>query len=103
MSPRFSTASVTSMESNMTPFTRMAPRKAGDLSAAASPAAIALGIALAIAPTCTRAEIQVRGTPQSVVVEAQNATVEEILVALTDTFKVQFRSAANLDKRLTGT
>jgi hypothetical protein len=91
------------MESNMTLFTRMAPGKAADLSAAASPAAIALGIALAIAPTWTRAETQVRGTPQSVVVEAQNATVEEILVALTDTFKVQFRSAASLDKRLTGT
>jgi hypothetical protein len=45
----------------------------------------------------------VRGTSQAVVIEAQNATVEEVLVALTDTFKVQFRSAANLDKRLTGT
>jgi hypothetical protein len=64
---------------------------------------VALGIALAIAPTRARAETQVRGTPQAAVVEAQNATVGEILAALSDTFKVQFRSAANLDKRLSGT
>jgi hypothetical protein len=87
----------------MTPFKRVAPRKTTDFSATASPAAIALGIALAIAPTCARAETQVHGTPQAVVVEAENATVAEILVALADAFKVQFRSAANLDKRLTGT
>ncbi len=66
-------------------------------------AAIALVIALAMIPTCVRAEIKVRGTPQAVVVEAQNASVEEVLIALTDTFKVRFRSAANLNKRLTGT
>jgi hypothetical protein len=87
----------------MTPSTSFALRKTANFAATASPAAIALGIALAIAPTWARAETQVHGTPQAVVVEAQNATVEEILVALTDTFKVQFKSAANLDKRLTGT
>ncbi len=87
----------------MTPSTSFALRKTADFAAAASPAAIALGVALAIAPTWARAETQVHGTPQAVVVEAQNATIEEILVALTDTFKVQFKSAANLDKRLTGT
>jgi hypothetical protein len=86
----------------MTPLTRFTPPKMADFAAAAFPAAIALGIALAIAPTWACAETQVRGTPQAVVVEAQNATVEEILVALTDTFAVQFRSGANLDKRLTG-
>jgi hypothetical protein len=77
--------------------------KWGLLAPAPTSAAIALGIALAIAPTWARAETQVHGTPQAVVVEAQNATIEEILGALTDTFKVQFKSAANLDKRLTGT
>jgi hypothetical protein len=87
----------------MTPSKRIEPRSTVDFSASASPAAIALGIALAIAPTWARAEIQVRGTPQAVVVEVQNATVEEVLVALTDTFNVQLRSAADLDKRLTGT
>ncbi len=87
----------------MTPSTSFALRKTANFAAAASPVAIALGVALAIAPTWARAETQVHGTPQAVVVEAQNATIEEILVALTDTFKVQFKSAANLDKRLTGT
>jgi hypothetical protein len=75
------------------------PRCATKLSALAS----AIGIALAIAPTWARAETQVHGTPQAVVVEAQNATVKEVLSALIDTFNVQVRSAADLDKRLTGT
>jgi hypothetical protein len=87
----------------MTPSTSFALRKRAYFAATASPATIVLGIALAIAPTWARAETQVHGTPQAVVVEAQNATIEEILVALTDTFKVQFKSAASLDKRLTGT
>jgi hypothetical protein len=65
--------------------------------------AIALPIAIALAPTWGHAEVQVRGTPQAVVIEAQDATVEEILVALSTKFKIQFRSAANLDKQLTGT
>jgi hypothetical protein len=86
----------------MTPSKRTAPQRRADFSAAGSPASIAFSIALALAPTWARAETQVRGTPQAVVVEAQNATVEEILVALTKTFKVEFRSAANLDKRLAG-
>jgi hypothetical protein len=86
------------VESHMTPL-----RSTTDFSVAAPIAAIALVIALVITPTWARADIQVRGTPEAVVVEAQNATVEEILVALTDAFKVRSRSAANLDKRLTGT
>jgi hypothetical protein len=65
--------------------------------------AIGLGIALAILPVPARAETKVRGTLQAVVVETQNAPVEEVLVALSDTFNVRFWSAANLDKRLTGT
>src|ERR1700722_11870639 len=104
MFPRSPSTSTTPMESkNMMPFTSSALRKTVDFAAAASPAAIALGIALAIAPTWARAETQVHETPQAVVVEAQNATIEEILGALTDTFKVQFKSAANPDKRLPGT
>jgi hypothetical protein len=66
-------------------------------------AAIALGAALALAPTWALAEIQVRGTPKAVSVQAENASIEELLVALTNTFDVQFRSSANLEKRLTGT
>jgi hypothetical protein len=79
-----------------------AQRKTADLSAVPA-TAIVLGIALAILPISVRAETKVRGTPQAVVVEVQNASVEEVLVALTDIHKVRFRSAANLDKRVTGT
>jgi hypothetical protein len=78
-------------------------RKLGDYPTSASHAALALGIALAIAPTWSRADTQVRGTPKAVVVEAQNASVKEILIALADAFEVQFKSSSNLDKRLTGT
>jgi hypothetical protein len=70
---------------------------------AASRAALALGILLAIAQTRSHADTQVRGTPKAVVVEAQNASVREILIALAEAFEVQFKSSSNLDKRLTGT
>jgi SPOR domain len=65
--------------------------------------AVALAVALTIVPICVRAETKVRGTPQAVVVETQNASVEEVLVALSDIFKIRFQSATKLDKRLTGT
>jgi hypothetical protein len=67
----------------------------------ASRLAVALGIAIALAPTLGRAEVQVRGTPQAVTIEARDATEQEILVALSTKYKIQFRSAANLDKQLT--
>jgi hypothetical protein len=66
-------------------------------------AAVALGVALAMAPTLALAEAHVRGKPDAVSVEAKNASVEEILVALSNAFDVRFRSSANLEKRLTGT
>jgi hypothetical protein len=71
-------------------------------------AAIVLGVGLAVAglalaPTLAFAEAQVRGNPNAVSVEAKDASVEEILVALSDAFDVHFRSSANLEKRLTGT
>jgi hypothetical protein len=78
-------------------------RKLSDYPTSVSHTALALGIALAIAPTWSHADTQVRGTPKAVVVEAQNASVREILIALSDAFEVQFKSSSNLDKRLTGT
>jgi hypothetical protein len=67
------------------------------------PAAIAFGVALAIAPTLALAETKVHGTPEALSVGAQNASVEEILVALSNAFDVEFRSSADLEKRITGT
>jgi hypothetical protein len=66
-------------------------------------AAIALGVALAIAPTLVLAEVVVRGNPNAVSIEAQNASVEEILVTLGNAFDVHYRSSTDLRKRLTGT
>jgi hypothetical protein len=66
-------------------------------------AAIVLGFALAAAPTLALADAQVRGKPNAVTVEAKNATIEEILVALANAFDVHFRSSTNLERRLTGT
>src|SRR5262249_5838238 len=66
-------------EPNMSRSTVIA-RKLMGYPPATSRAAVALGIALAIAPTWSHAETRVRGTPQAVVVEAQNASVKEILV-----------------------
>jgi hypothetical protein len=65
-------------------------------------AAIVIGAALTFGPTLAFADAQVRGNPSAVSVEAKDASVEEILVALTNTFDVHFRSSANLEKRLTG-
>jgi len=72
-----------------------------DLSSA--PTAIALGVALTVAPSLALAETQVRGKPDAVSVEAQNSSIEEILVALSNSYNVRFRSLANVEKRVTGT
>jgi hypothetical protein len=62
-------------------------------------AAIAFGVALAA--SAAFADAQVRGTPEAVVVEAKNTSVEEVLKALS-AFDVHYRSSANLQTRLTG-
>jgi hypothetical protein len=61
-----------------------------------------LGVALAAAPTAALADAQVRGSPEVVTIEARNTSVEEILKALSGTFDVHYRSAANLQMRVTG-
>ena len=60
------------------------------------------GAALAMAPTFTLAEAQVRGTPKAVAIEAKDTSVEEILAALSGAFDLHYRSSANLEKRLNG-
>jgi hypothetical protein len=81
----------------------IALRKPVDLSTASTHAAWMLGIAMAISPTWSHAATEVRGSPQAAVVDVQNAAIEKDIVALTDTFKVQFTSSASLDIRLAGT
>jgi hypothetical protein len=66
-------------------------------------AAILLGTALAIAPTPGFAEMQVRGSPEAVRIEARDAPVEEILAALSRAFGMHYQLSTNLDKRVSGT
>lgn len=66
-------------------------------------AAILLGAALAIAPTSVLAEMQVRGTPQAVRIEARDTPVEEVLAALGRAFGMHYQLLANVDKRVSGT
>lgn len=64
--------------------------------------AVAVCLAAA-APAMAISAPQVSGTPTVVSVDAQNSSVREVLSALRDNFNLQFRSSANLDKKLTGT
>ncbi len=67
------------------------------------PAALLLGAALAIAPTPVLAEMQVRGSPEAVRIEARDTPVEEILAALSRAFGMHYQLSTNLDKRVSGT
>ena len=66
-------------------------------------AAILLCAASAIAPTPVLAEIQVRGSPEAVRIEARDTPVEDILAALGQKFGVHYQLSAPLDKRVSGT
>lgn len=61
----------------------------------------ALAIAL-MAPSAAFASAQISGSQQSVSVIAQNSSLKEILSALSQKFKLQFESSANLDKQISG-
>jgi hypothetical protein len=65
-------------------------------------AAIALGVALAAAPSAALADAQVRGSREAVTVEAKNTSVEDVLKALSGAFDVHYRSSVNLQTHLTG-
>jgi hypothetical protein len=66
-------------------------------------AAILLAAALAVAPTPVLAEMQVRGSPEAVTIEARDTSVEYILAALSRAFDMDYQSSVDLDKRLYGT
>jgi hypothetical protein len=65
--------------------------------------AIVLGVALAISPTPGLAETRVSGSPEAVTIKARDASVEEVLAALSSTFDMDYHSSIDLDKRLNGT
>jgi hypothetical protein len=65
-------------------------------------ASSALSAVLALL-TPALAEIQIRGNPEAVTIEAQDTSVEEVLAALSRTFDMDYHSSIDLDKRLYGT
>jgi hypothetical protein len=65
-------------------------------------AAIVFSAILALL-TPALAEIQIRGNPEAVTIEAHDTSVEEVLAALSRTFGLHYELSVNLDKRLSGT
>jgi hypothetical protein len=50
-----------------------------------------------------RAEVQVTGGPDAMNVEARDASVEEVLIALKKAYRLQYGSSANLSRSVSGT
>jgi hypothetical protein len=65
--------------------------------------ALALGAAVVIAPAAVFGEVQVRGTPDAVRIEAQGSSIEDVLTALRKAFDLRWQSPIALDKRIIGT
>jgi hypothetical protein len=65
-------------------------------------AAIVFSAVLALL-TPALAEIQIRGNPEALTVEAHDTSVEEVLAALSRTFGIDYDSSIDLSKRLYGT
>ena len=63
---------------------------------------VALAIALVV-PVVAFASAQVRGSAQSVTVDAQNSSIKEILSVLSKQLNLRVRSSVDLDKQATGT
>src|SRR5262245_47947670 len=62
-----------------------------------------LAIALAALPAhSASAEVRVTGEAKAVQVEAQDASVEEVMAALAQNFGLQYRGTATLDRRISG-
>ena len=66
-------------------------------------AAIMLVVVLSLASTRTLAGIDVSGSTEAVTVEAQNASIDEVLTALSHAFNVQYHGPIDLKHRITGT
>jgi len=83
------------LKARATPFF-VRPRQCQGLGAAA------LVVAL-MAPAAAFASAQVSGNQQAVSVDARNSSVKEVLSALSQKFKLQFQTSANLDRPVSGT
>jgi hypothetical protein len=63
---------------------------------------VVIGLSLAVAPGA-RAEVQVQGAPDALVLDARDASVEDVLEALGTSFGLQHRGADALQRRISGT
>lgn len=66
-------------------------------------AASVLVIALAIAPAPVWAGTKLSGSAEAVTVEAQDSSIREILLLLSNDFQMQYRMPNDLNGRVTGT
>jgi hypothetical protein len=63
---------------------------------------VVIGLSLAAVPAA-RAEVQVQGIPDALVLDARDASVEDVLEALGTSFGLQHRGADALQRRISGT
>ena len=64
---------------------------------------ILLATFVQVLSTSVRAEIQVTGGSEAITVEAKEASVEELLIALKKAYGLQYGSSANLSRSVSGT
>src|SRR5215475_5722311 len=65
--------------------------------------AIVLGLGTALVPTSALAELRVGGNAKAVTIDAQNASIKDILDALGKSFDVHVQTTADLQRPITGT
>jgi hypothetical protein len=72
---------------------------------ALGPALVALLFAcpLALQPRSAQAETRISGGPETVRVEAREASLDEVLGALAGKFQIQYRASVPLDRTISGT
>jgi hypothetical protein len=64
---------------------------------------ILLALFMQVLSTSVRAEIQATGGADAITVEAKEASVEEVLIALKKAYGLQYGSSANLSRSISGT
>jgi hypothetical protein len=80
-----------------------APRKSFRRLVSERCGAVLLGGSVALMAPATRADTRVEGQVDSIRLEAHDATVQEVLAALSARYHLRFRSSTPLDRSATGT
>lgn len=84
--------------------TRSGPNKAmaGGRTGRLGPIVLAAILLAAFSAHSVRAEVRISGNRDAVQIEARDAPVEEVLSALNTSFGLRYRSAASLERRVSG-